>query len=242
MTTTDVIWIFNTFKTKSYFTAQSTFDRLTRIKPKSNMKKSLILLTLLFPILTEAQKSQGGIKAGWNTSQIVGTPKTWDDVSFDHASSWHLGVFGNIGLTDALGVRGELLFSRKGSLISIQDSSTNVESKLELDYITIPIMLQYKMGFLSVHAGPEIGLKVRGESSNEDYFITDAEFWDQPIDLSLVGGATVHLGNIEITGRYGHSLFGLAEIETTDPDGRISGKGTHGHLSFWQVSVGFNLF
>lgn len=206
------------------------------------MKRLLFLVFMAFSFTSFSQKLHFGAKGGWNYTNITGMPDEWEDVKFENSSSYHLGGYVNFEITDHFSLQPELLFSGKGSVISIQDSSGTVESDLDLNYLTVPVVLQYRNGMLSIHGGAEMGFQLSGDSSDDRYTLTDPDLWDQRFDLSLIGGLSFHLGNLFITARYGRSMTDLVEFKTTGPDGRVTGEGSYGTLEFWQLSVGLQLF
>ena len=208
------------------------------------MKQSILITILsLFSLYSIAQENHFGLKGGWNISTIDGLPKEWKSMDVDPNNSFHIGGFAEIGINEDWALVGEVLFSGKGSLISIQDSSVQIDdSEIRLNYLTFPVLIQYCIGPLALQAGPEFGFQIdRDVNGDVKTGVLDPDFWDQRFDLSLVGGVNVNLGNFFIGARYGKSFTKLIEATFTDDMGLMERTGTYGKNSFWQFSVGLRL-
>ena len=205
------------------------------------MKYQICFVLSILAICATAQEFSLGLKAGWNYSQLQDLPDPGNDFDFEQASDFHLGGYLNIGLSEKWSFQPEVLYSGKGGQISFQDTSRSVTTDINLNYLTFPLLLQYRSGFLSIHAGPELGFQLDRNGSDERLGILDAETYDMPFDLSGVAGLTVHIGAISITGRYGRAFTKLVELEKTDINGNSTGKGTYGYNEFWQLSLGLRL-
>lgn len=205
------------------------------------MKYSICLFVILISLSGQAQEFSFGAKAGWNYSQLQDLPDPDNNFDFNKASNFHVGGYLNIGLTEKLSFQPEVLYSGKGGQIGFEDSTGSFRTDINLNYLTFPLLLQYRSGFLSIHAGPELGWQLDRNGSDERLGILDSETYDMPFDLSGVAGITIHFGALSVTGRYGRAFTKLVELEKTDVHGNSSGKGTYGYNEFWQLSLGLRL-
>lgn len=213
------------------------------------MKKLLGVFICIFfvsghLISQEDEKFHLGVKGGWNLSTVRDIPEDWSDFDVNNRSGFHLGAFSELYLTDNVGIVAELLFSGKGTQVTFVDSlQVKRESTVKMQYVTLPLLLQVRLGPVNLQAGPEFGLQIDKaiDGVKSENGILNEEFWDNDFDVSAVGGATVNLGNFFIGARYGLSLQAFGEYTKTDINGDPDGTGTYGKNSFWQLSVGFRL-
>lgn len=124
------------------------------------MKKIfLVTAVAFFAIITaQAQVFRFGAKAGANFASLNG-----DDVdNFDGKTSIHVGGVARISISELLAVQPELLYSRQGAKNSDDD-------KLFLDYINIPILVDFTLADgLSLQGGPQIGININGIAKDGD--------------------------------------------------------------------------
>ena len=176
------------------------------------MKK---LLFIAFGILVlnsvQAQGINFGVKVGANLTDASGT--TFKD---GFKFGYHAGFFSELMLTKKFGIQPEVLFSetnlRAGdSLGSLYNgiSATDI-AKIKLQYISIPILLDYKpIPFLTLQAGPQFGIlmnqtKPLGANAKDAF---------KKGDLSLLLGAQLNIFKFRVYARY---AVGLADINDFD--------------------------
>jgi hypothetical protein len=176
------------------------------------MKK---LLFIAFGILVlnsvQAQGINFGVKVGANLTDASGT--TFKD---GFKFGYHAGFFSELMLTKKFGIQPEILFSetnlRAGdSLGSLYNgiSVTDI-AKIKLQYISIPILLDYKpIPFLTLQAGPQFGIlmnqtKALGANAKDAF---------KKGDLSLLLGAQLNIFKFRVYARY---AVGLADINDFD--------------------------
>jgi len=176
------------------------------------MKKLLFVAVTIFVLNSiQAQGIKLGVKVGANLTDMSG-------VSFKdgYKFGYHAGFFSELMLTKKFGIQPEILFSETnlrvgdslGSLyngISITDIA-----KVKLQYISIPILLDYKpIPFLTLQAGPQFGIlmnQTKPLSANaKDAF--------KKGDLSLLLGAQLNVFKFRIYARY---AVGLSDINDFD--------------------------
>ncbi len=188
-------------------------------------------LTILFAciLLSTAGMAQFrlGIKGGANITKVDG--KAFRD---EFKYGYHLGGFAEIGLGGKFSVQPEVLWNQYQTRVDssfknvYQDATSFSNYKdVKLDYLTIPLLLNYKVGsLLTLQAGPQYGILIN-QSQNliengKDAF-KDGEF-------SMVGGAVINISKLRLTGRY---LVGLNNISDISDQNKWKNQG-------FQLSVG----
>ena len=97
-----------------------------------------------------------GIKGGVNYYNIHND----NDINYDQRTGYHFGLLGHIHIGNQFAVQPELLYSAQGA--------RNEDIKYNLDYINVPLLLQYMFdnGF-RLQAGPQLGFLVSSENLND---------------------------------------------------------------------------
>ena len=83
----------------------------------------------------QAQHVNIGIKAGLNLYNI----KYSNDVKYDMKAGLHAGLLGHIHINKNFALQPEILFSAQAA----KSETGGVETKLNLNYLNVPILLQY---------------------------------------------------------------------------------------------------
>lgn len=191
-----------------------------------------ILFTSLFTCAlfatTFAQDFSYGFKAGLNFSKVAGDSEqdaaSMDLEDFNTATGFHIGALFNLKFIDAFGLRGELMFSQKGTEyiydgasyrdFTDEDGLTfstlgNRRTVLNTtnSYIDVPLMAYYRLGKLELSAGPSIGILVNSIASGEisydvinnrgETVASTAILLDYNYGKDLAGAATEGLGGMD---------------------------------------------
>src|SRR5689334_10773241 len=134
------------------------------------MKKiSLFVSTLLFTGAVLAQNASIGLKGGLNvaTIKVNGTNEWGSKLGF------HGGLLAHVHLSPQLALQPEVVYSSQGAKYTI----SNGEHTLSLNYINIPLQLQYMFnnGF-RLQTGPQVGflagVKDKIQQTETGYFTT----------------------------------------------------------------------
>lgn len=103
-----------------------------------------------------------GIKAGANVTKVEG--KSFKD---EFRYGYHLGGFAEVRLSNKFVLQPEVLFNQYATRLdsnykNIYEDVFNSNSNIKLNYISIPILLNYKLigSFLSLQAGPQVGILI----------------------------------------------------------------------------------
>lgn len=191
------------------------------------------LLTLLALVLfTQAAMAQFhlGVKGGVNITKVDG--KAFRD---EFRYGYHLGGFAEIGLGGKLGIQPEVLWSQNqtrvdSSFSDVYQNSLHISNykDVKLNYLTIPLLLNYKLGSLmSLQAGPQFGVLL-DQSKN---LVDNGKDAFNKGDFSFVGGAQIHISKIRLQGRY---VVGLNNINDIDNQSKWKNQG-------FQLSLGLAL-
>ncbi|WP_160137736.1 porin family protein [Chryseobacterium sp. c4a] len=175
------------------------------------MKKLFVGLAFAGSLFINAQekaKSSSPIKFGVKAG-INATTMSRSDYSFSNGYQnndeklkvgFNAGVFVNIPVAEKFSVQPELLFSQLGSKSEIrnktsygnQTSTMEANYKTNLNYIVLPLMVQYNiLPQLYVEAGPEFGLllggKVKGDMTiterSGNYTFSESGNFSEKIDM-----------------------------------------------------------
>ena len=192
--------------------------------------KSKIPLLLVLLIAAQASFAQFtlGVKGGANITKVNG--RSFAD---EYTYGYHLGGFAIIGLGGRIGIQPEVLFNqyqtRTGTEFrNIYQNALSGNNNVKLNYLSIPILLNYKLGsFVSLQAGPQFGVLL---DRNKNLFENGREAFDRG-DFSMLGGAQLSLGKIKLNGRY---FVGMNNINDIDNRDQWKNQG-------WQLSVGLGL-
>ena len=167
-----------------------------------------------------------GIKAGLNVSSISkdGYESAKSKVGFAG------GVFANIPVAESFNIQPELLYSMMGAKTNTKIGGVTYENTQNLDYITIPVMFQYRfIPEFYIEAGPEFGFLVNAKFKDEvktDFIngIGNRDLKDYRSTFNM--GAGIGLGydftpNIGVNARY---IAGFTDINKK-PDGSEGNTG-----------------
>lgn len=185
------------------------------------MKKiSFVALLVFSSSFVWAQgRANLGLKGGIN---IASTTNSEGDQSGSRVG-FHAGLLGHIHLAPQWSLQPEIVYSSQGSKYTTDVTGVPVEHQLSLNYVNIPLLLQYNFdnGF-RLQTGPQVGFlagvtdKVQG---NETGFFTSDDFKSTDISWSFGLGYLSYSG-FGIDGRYNLGLsnindFGTATVKNT---------------------------
>lgn len=177
------------------------------------MNRKLFLLPAFILIGTGmyAQGLKIGVKGGASMNKISG--KSFKE---QFTFGYQLGGFAEIKLSNKFGIQPELLFGQVNLDTSSSFSSIyqfNNVSKIQLKYISIPLLLNYKLTpGITLQAGPQFGIV---SDKNKTLLKNGAEAFKNG-DFSMLGGVQIKLLNFRIYGRYAVGLSNLDNIGDKD--------------------------
>ena len=122
------------------------------------MKKIILIFAFAcVPALLFAQGIGIGIKGGVNFANM-----DIEDVSTSSITSFHIGGYVNLNISDKFGITPELLFTAQGSEVE--------DAELNTDYVSVPVMLRFKpVSLISLEAGPIFNFLINAEYDGDDF-------------------------------------------------------------------------
>ena len=175
------------------------------------MKKTIAIIVLLgFFLNGYSQNFKLGVKFGTSINKISGQSFK-DGFTF----GYHVGAFSEIKLSNKFFLQPEVYFSEINvdSSSRFDDVYSDLGKKIQgikLEYLNIPILLNYKVGKLMVlQLGPQYGILLNKNSA----LIYNGEQAFKTGEFSMVGGLQFKIANLRIYGRY---VIGLQNINNID--------------------------
>lgn len=168
------------------------------------MKKiSLFFFALFFTTVLFAQKTTIGLKAGLNVANLRVNNSSWGS-----KAGFNGGLLAHIHLMRSLALQPEVVYSIQGAKYTLP----NGEHKLSLNYINIPLQLQYMFnnGF-RLQTGPQLGflVNVKDKLGNQETgYYTAQDFKTTDLSWSAGLGYLTYSG-LGVDARYN---FGLSNI------------------------------
>lgn len=164
------------------------------------MKKSISFLFFLFLASVSASYGQSlnfGIKGGPNFSNFQGSST---NLKSESITSYHVGAFIDLGLSERVSIQPELLYSTVGAKVSIGGAVDEFKNKL--GYISIPLLTKIYLfpDRLSIDLGPQVSFLLN-EKENVNLGRSNS------YDFSLTGGVTLRvIGPIFVQARYNYGI------------------------------------
>ena len=168
---------------------------------------TVALAAILMTSAASAQHVNIGIKAGANFYNVNND----NGVEFDTKTGFHAGLLGHIHLAPQLALQPEVVYSSQGA----KYVSNGVDTKYNLDYINVPVLLQYMFdnGF-RLQAGPQVGFLVSSKTEANGVK-TDYKEQTNAIDFGIGAG----VGYVHPPSGFGVDLrynLGLSNINEND--------------------------
>ncbi|MFM7645246.1 MAG: porin family protein [Sphingomonadales bacterium] len=189
------------------------------------------LLLLVFGFISFAGSAQFhlGVKFGTNVTKLDGRSFK-DEFSYGYLA----GAFAEVKLSKQLTLQPEVLINQyKATLDSNYNNLLNNAlrgmTSIKLDYLSIPLLLNYKLGggYISLQAGPQFGILIDKSNSLSQ----NAQNAFKQGDFSMLGGIQLKAGIFRVNGRY---FIGLNDINDLTNDSQWKNQG-------FQLSVGITL-
>lgn len=166
----------------------------------------------------QAQNFGGGIILGLSTSQVGG-----DDLGGFNKAGVLAGFFANKSISELLSFQMEMTYIQKGSNNPDMNDykSKNVgKPDIYLDYIEVPILLQYQQNTtLKIEGGIQFANLINGYYNDSYGEITNsgtAPFIKKDIGI-LLGMDYKFSGNLSLNSRISNSIFPIGEEDYNHP-------------------------
>ncbi len=181
------------------------------------MKTKLsFLIACVFLVSAVKAQFDAGIKAGANINKVEG--RTFKE-EFNYG--YHLGGFARIGIGEKFALQPEVLFNQYQTKTSNnpadiwENAGSDVTNKeVKLNYLSIPIMLNYKLigNFLSLQAGPQFGLLI----NKDETLLRNGQNAFKTGDFSMAAGAQIKILKAVASARYVVGLNDISDIDNQD--------------------------
>lgn len=177
------------------------------------MKKVILTVFAALVVFAASAQFNGGIKAGANLANVSGDGIEGNDMLF----GFHVGLYGQFALSDALKLQPEVLYYGAGAKFDDGD--------YKLSYLAIPVMFKYNLGeTFNVQAGPQLGLLLSTDPSELKDFMKGTDF-----GLNVGVGGTFSKFSVDL--RYSIGLANVSDVEDGDLKNNVI-----------QISLGYQLF
>lgn len=224
-------------------TKTTTKTTAKTVAPKTDVKKKNY---------DERTRSYIGIRGGYNLATVDGLEvDAGVGVPIKNTAGYMGGIVLNLGLSKALSIQPEILYSQQG--VQVGEGDTYVKGKV--DIVNVPLLIKVALGSpkikFFVNAGPYIGYKISQSSEislggsitkEKEDFVKDYDIngtKDNMFDFGAIGGAGLQfsLGGplLVLEGRY---QYGMAD-PLLYKDGKPSNVGkTYGHHRVMTGTIG----
>ncbi|HTB51930.1 MAG TPA: porin family protein [Ferruginibacter sp.] len=178
--------------------------------------KKILCSTIIVVFAFSAAYSQSfdfGIKAGANINKISG-----EAFSNEFSFGYHAGAFANISLGKHWALQPEVLFSQVNvdtatSTDAIYNPDLNKISHINLSYLSIPLLLEYKLSKgIALQAGPQYSILLNPGDSYQQ----NGQNAFKMGDFSLLGGLEIKIRSVHVYGRYAVGLSNIHDIANED--------------------------
>ena len=176
---------------------------------------SVAIAAILMVGTASAQHVNLGIKGGLNLYNLHND----NGVKYDTKAGFNAGLLGHIHLAPQLALQPEIVYSAQGA----KYTNAGIESKTQLGYINVPVLLQYMFdnGF-RLEAGPQVGFLINAKSETGNVK-TDIKDQLKKVDFGLGAGVSyVHSpSGFGVDARYN---LGLSKINENGAN-KVSNRG-----------------
>lgn len=172
-----------------------------------------------------------GVKGGLNFTNLYA-----DEVDDNNVlTSFNVGIYINLPVTNSLSLQPEFNFSRKGAELVYDNVFVSGTSRFKLNYIEVPLLLKANLtDNFNIHFGPYVAYLIDGqatnESSNNNFDFEDDLSNDDfnKFDYGFSGGIGFDFPSTHIGIRYNYGLATVGKERDfggttyTFPDGKNS--------------------
>ncbi len=163
------------------------------------------IVAIMLTLNVYAQPANIGIKGGLNIYNINNNNNT----DYDSKAGFNIGLLSHIHLAKQLALQPEIFYSGQGAKFK----SGGTETKINLDYINVPILFQYMFdnGF-RLQVGPQLGFLVNAKAKTGNITV-DIKDNLKTVDLGLsIGAGYIHApSGFGVDARYNLGLSNINE-------------------------------
>jgi hypothetical protein len=186
------------------------------------MKKIVLSMLVVTAFATANAQVNIMVKGGITVANVTGR----DAEGTKSLAGFNGGIQAAVKLVPSFYIKPELSFSAQGAKVPVEiqgdgGQATTMEGKTHLNYLNLPLQVEYMRNRFFVEAGPKLGyllsakLKGVGETADlkEDF---------KKIDFgAVVGAGYVSKWNIGISARYEHGFSSIAKQYEGETDAKV---------------------
>ena len=158
----------------------------------------VLSMVLLAPSPALARRFTFGPRIGMIVANINETPPEWDDDK-EYRVGLTVGAFFEWSITETVGIRPELLHTRKGVMANLYDGLISLDADVYFDYMELPIVLTYtfrpgKALRPCLYAGPSFAYCLTAEAELTAWILSttvDFSSFAHTTDFGLLAGAGI---------------------------------------------------
>ena len=175
----------------------------------------IVIATMTFQFANAQTKY--GLKAGANFATFTGS----DAKDLDMLTAFYAGGFVNLEISDLISIQPDVLFSAKGA----KSTQAGIDFTSNVNYISVPVMLQLKFGSIYAEAGPQFGFLMSSEVSGGGVTL-DAKDQTTSTDFGAAIGAGLKFENgLGIGARYTMGFSSTDDVGNSDIKNSVIGIG-----------------
>jgi len=168
------------------------------------MKKIIALVFIMVAVTTiHAQGFHMGVKAGANLNKMDG-----ESFNSNFRLGYELGGFAEIDFSKSIGIQPELLFDQTNTTVTNSGSqifNVNSGDNIQLNYLSIPVLLKINTGLLTIHLGPQYSILI----NNHKTTLQNSQDAFKSGNFAVIAGLQLNLQLLKIYARY---TVGLSDI------------------------------
>jgi hypothetical protein len=184
------------------------------------MRKILLVAALAVSAAAVNAQATFGVKAGANFSSIKSSGEGEDDNS-DMKVGLNIGALANVPISEMFSFQPEVVFSMEGG----KEEEDDIKVTLKLNYINVPLLLQYNASGFIAETGPQIGFLMSAKGKVEglgEEVEEDIKEEYEGINLSWAIGLGYKMpSGFGVNARYN---LGLSNIDKDDSEGDFKTK------------------
>ena len=173
-----------------------------------------LLLALLFVAAANVSNAQFrvGIKGGYNGATLAGLADQQGIKDVKTLSGYHAGLYGELKLS-FLSIQAEAIYSAQGAQVV---NSSDVEYKVENNYVNIPVVAKVHLGPIFVLGGLQYGIltssKIAGVKDDSGTFYKKS-------DMAIPVGVGVEIKKLTLEGRMNIGISNVNNVSDTETVG-----------------------
>ena len=180
------------------------------------MKKIIALVFIMVAVTTiHAQGFHMGVKAGANLNKMDG-----ESFNSNFRLGYELGGFAEIDFSKSIGIQPELLFDQTNTTVTNSGSqifNVNSGDNIQLNYLSIPVLLKINTGLLTIHLGPQYSILI----NNHKTTLQNSQDAFKSGNFAVIAGLQLNLQLLKIYARY---TVGLSDINDIGSQNKLTSQ------------------